>query len=320
SEIDALKFAGILTVILIHSLRAPWDPRISPAELWLGAVTRFAVPGFLFCSGFLYATADRIRAATVGRRIRRVLIPYGVASVAAQLWWLAHGQGRESATAVTELLLASSFGPYYYVFVHFGLVLIAPALARLPRTAIAVLAALLVASQGVFESSPDLLLPFFWHLRNPLLWWGYFLLGWLIRLHYETIQRWIGERRGLLVAGFAVAVAACTWFATSGDKDVTTRVAMWLEIHAVLGLLFAATCGLPRAPGPIRAIADATYAIYLFHLFFIYAVEDFMRPATNRFDGAFISAAWFGGLIGSLLLIRLARFALGSRSRDVIGA
>jgi peptidoglycan/LPS O-acetylase OafA/YrhL len=153
-----------------------------------------------------------------------------------------------------------------------------------------------------------------------LLWWGYFLLGWLIRLHYVPVRRWIAARRGTLVSAYAVALVAITWFATSGDQDVLTRAAMWLEIHAILGLLFVATCGLARLPGPIRVVADATYAIYLFHLFFIYAIEDFIQPAANKLDGAFVAATWFGGLIGALLLIRLARAVLGTRSRDVIGA
>ena len=56
-EIDALKVAGIVTVVLIHTMRAPWDPAVAPLEVWIGHATRFGVPAFLFASGFLYATA-----------------------------------------------------------------------------------------------------------------------------------------------------------------------------------------------------------------------------------------------------------------------
>ena len=92
-EIDSLKAAGILTIILIHSLRAPWDSRTPSNELLLGIVTRFAVPAFLLSSGFLYATTTRIAGVTVLRRLRRVLVPYLICSIAAQLWWQATGQG-----------------------------------------------------------------------------------------------------------------------------------------------------------------------------------------------------------------------------------
>ena len=57
--VDAIKVAGIVTIVLIHALRAPWDPGLSPLERWLGHVTRFGVPGFLLASGFLYAKAPK---------------------------------------------------------------------------------------------------------------------------------------------------------------------------------------------------------------------------------------------------------------------
>ena len=57
---------GILLVVLIHSLRPNWDPGISGAELWLGSITRFAVPGFFAASGYLYATDQPIAGAVVG--------------------------------------------------------------------------------------------------------------------------------------------------------------------------------------------------------------------------------------------------------------
>jgi peptidoglycan/LPS O-acetylase OafA/YrhL len=163
-------------------------------------------------------------------------------------------------------------------------------------------------------------MPIFWHVRDPLLWWGYFLLGWLLRLHHATIRRWIVERRGLLVAGLAAAVVACTWVATAEVRTVSVRTAMWLDIHAILAFLFVATCGRRRAPAPVRFLADATYAIYLLHLFFIYALQLFVRPVWNEFDPLVVGAYWSAGLLGSLAVITLARALLGARSRDVIGA
>ena len=62
-EIDALKVAGIVTVVLIHTIRAPWDPAVAPLELWIGHATRFGVPAFLFASGFLYATTSPVACA-----------------------------------------------------------------------------------------------------------------------------------------------------------------------------------------------------------------------------------------------------------------
>lgn len=320
AEIDALKVAGILAIILIHSLRAPWDPRISSTELWLGIITRFAVPGFLFCSGFLYATTKPIAAHTVLRRLRRVLIPYLICSIGAQIWWFATGQGHAFDAIIEEILLGSSFGPFYYVFVHFFLVLFSPLFALLPGTAVAGLTGLLLVCQGWLESSTTLLLSIFWHIRNPMLWWGYFLLGWTIRLHHDSIRHWIAARRGALMAILAAAVLVCTWFASSDERSEWVRAAMWLGIHAILAFIFVTTCGRRRVPTPVAALSDATFAIYLLHLFFVYAAERLLQPAINEFDPLVIAAYWSAGLLGSMGIIALVRMLFGSRSRDIIGA
>ena len=63
-EIDVLKAVAITTVVLIHGMRAPWDPGLSATEVWLGHLTRFAVPAFLtvatvltLWSGYVYFAA-----------------------------------------------------------------------------------------------------------------------------------------------------------------------------------------------------------------------------------------------------------------------
>ncbi len=319
-EIDSLKAAGILTVILIHSLRAPWDPRISSIELWLGIVTRFAVPGFLFCSGFLYSTTKRIAVPTVLRRLRRVLIPYLICSIGAQIWWFATGQGHAFDAIVKEILLGSSFGPFYYVFVHFFLVLFAPLFSLLPSAALAGLTTLMIVSQGWLETRAGFLMPVFWHIRDPLLWWGYFLLGWMIRLHHDTIRRWIGSHRGLLMIATGLAVLISTWFASAEVGGEWVRTAKWLNIHAILALIFVATCGRRSAPAPLAILADATFAIYLLHLFFVYAAERLVQPAVDEFDVLIVAGYWSAGLFGALGIVALARWLLGPRSRDIIGA
>jgi surface polysaccharide O-acyltransferase-like enzyme len=301
-------------------MRTHWDPRISSTELWLGSVTRFAVPGFLFCSGFLYATTTRVAGRTVLRRLRRVLIPYLICSIGAQIWWIATGQAHAFDTIVREMLFGASFGPYYYVFVHFFLVLASPVIALLPGPALAGLTVLFVASQGWLESSTTRPLSFFWYLRSPLVWWGYFLLGWMIRLHHDTVRRWITSRRGSFLAATTLAVLACTWFASSEGRSEWVRAAMWLDIHAILAFVFVATCGRRSAPAPVTVLSDATFAIYLLHLFFVYAAKRVVQPAVREFDAWVIVVYWSAGLLGSLAVIAGARSLLGPRSRDVIGA
>jgi surface polysaccharide O-acyltransferase-like enzyme len=320
SEIDVLKAVGILTVVLIHSLRNPWDPRISSAELWLQVVTRFAVPGFLLCSGFLYATTSPVSARVTLQRVRRVVLPYLVASFGAQLWWAATGPAHDLRTAASEIALASSFGPYYYVFVHFWLVLVTPLFAVAPRRVLAGLTAGLVASQAFFEARMELVIPFFWHIRNPLLWWAYFLVGWLLRLHYAAVRSFVVEHRAKLAVALALAWLAATWVGGGQPQTSFVRSAIWLDIYVTLGLIFVAACGRERVPGWMRSLSDATFAIYLLHLFFVYGAERIIRANSEAFSPPVIGLYWAAGVAGSLAVIWAARRLLGPRSRDVVGA
>ena len=200
-EIDAIKAAGIVTIVLIHALRSPWDAGVSELERWLGHVTRFGVPGFLFASGFLYAGAPA-DSVTTGRRLRRLLAPYLVASAVAQLWRARAGLPHEGGSLLADLLLASSLGPYYYVLVIALLVLLCPLIARLPLPVLHAATGALVASQWFVDAASVGMLPLYWHLRSPLLWWGYFALGWGSHIVWidpdndlVTVLRWIDRKQ-----------------------------------------------------------------------------------------------------------------------------
>lgn len=319
-EIDALKAFGIVTVVLIHGLRPPWDPSLSALESWLGHVTRFAVPAFLLASGFLYATGDPVSPAITLRRLRRVAIPYLFVSAAAQGWWLWRGVESPTGRLCTDLLFGASFGPFYYVFVIFGLILVTPLLARLPARSLAPLAVALIAVQWAVDVTGLFGLGFFWHIRNPLLWWSYFLTGWLLRQHYDAVRRWISSRRVALVTGLLVAVALLTAASGAGGPRLAIRTAAWLNIYAILSLILALFCGRERASVPLRVLSEATYAIYLCHLFFVYGAR-LIFPLRSEQAGLLpIAVPWAAGLLGSLALIALLRAVLGERSRDVIGA
>jgi surface polysaccharide O-acyltransferase-like enzyme len=320
-EVDALKAAGILTIVFIHSIRSPWDAGVSTLEVWLGHVTRFGVPAFLFASGYLYTTRRPVPAATTLARLRRILLPYLVASLAAQAWSRARGVPTETGSPALDLLLGASFGPFYYVFVITLLVLATPLLARLGTRIVAVLALVFVAAQWCVDAATLWLLPLFWHLRSPLLWWGYFLLGWLAGQHKARLEAWIAPRRGVLVAALLTAVLALA--ALSGLEGhaprLLVRTAAWLAVYAIGALLFAATLGRARSGAILRGLSDATYTIYLFHLFFVLEVKRLVPPPPGELAPLAALLPWAAGIAGPLLLIAGARALLGRRSRDWIG-
>jgi surface polysaccharide O-acyltransferase-like enzyme len=317
-EIDVLKVVAVTTVVLIHGLRPPWHPELSSTELWLGHLTRFAVPAFLFASGFLYATRERVAAATTLRRLRRIGLPYLLASLGAQLWWLALGRESPGGSLALDLVFGSSFGPYYYVFVAALLVALTPAIPRLPARVLPALVMVLVLAQWAVDAAVAWPLPFYWHLRNPLLWWAYFAAGWLLHLHYEEVASWVVAHRRPLVVGLAGAVALLTAASGLPGPLLGVRSAAWAEVWAVLALLFALACGGRRSPAALRWMSDATYGVYLLHLFFLYAVQLLFPPGTGL--AAAILLPWAAGLGGSLALIAVLQRLLGRRSRDWIGA
>ena len=321
-EIDALKAAGIVTVVLIHAMRSPWTPGVSPTELWLGHATRFGVPAFLFASGFLYARVGPVAAGTTARRLRRVLLPYLVASLLAQAWNGWFGIPSVGGSWWRDLLLGSSFGPFYYVFVATCLVVATPLFARLPTAALPAMTALFVLAQWCVDAALWLPLPLYWHLRNPLLWWAFFLVGWSVRLHAAAVWGFVAARRRALLGVLLLATVVST--VTSGLEGeiplLLVRSAAWLDVWAILGLIYVGTSHFERSPTALRALSDASYAIYLFHLFFVYAAQALVPPTPDELTPFALLLPWAAGLAGPLLIVRVARAAIGPRARDLTGA
>jgi surface polysaccharide O-acyltransferase-like enzyme len=317
--IDAIKVAGIVTIVLIHALPPPWDPSATPLERWLHQVTRFGVPGFLLASGFLYASGPADLAIT-RRRLRRILVPYLLASLLAQLWHAAHGVASPTGSLWKDLLFASSFGPYYYVFVIAGLVALTPAIARLPRPALLAATAALLAAQWCVEAAELWPQDFYWHLRNPLLWWAYFAVGWCLRGERARLHAWVAPRRAPLLATLTAAVATLTFLGGEGAGllRVAWRSASWLAVYAILAWVAVAAGYLGRSPRWLRALSDATYAVYLYHLFFLYAAQEAFG-AHPRGPGSVV-LPFAAGLLGSFAFVALGRRILGARARDWLGA
>jgi fucose 4-O-acetylase-like acetyltransferase len=321
-EIDALKAAGILTIVLIHAIRTPWNPEVSTLEIWIGHATRFGVPAFLCASGFLYATTAPVPLATTLARLRRILVPYAVASLGAQLFRSFRGEEPLSGAVWLDLLIGASFGPYYYVFVIAILVTVTPAFARLSRRAVAVATGVFLAAQWTVDVAPFGAMPLIWHIRSPLLWWAYFLLGWTVRLYAAPLAELVARHRAALAAGLIAAFALLTGASALGGRAplVVVRSAAWLDVYVILATIAVLSRGARRSPPWLRFLSDATYAVYLFHLFFLLPVQGALPPPGREAALAPIALPWLAGLLGSLALVVAARALLGRGSRNWVGA
>lgn len=321
-EIDALKAAGIVTIVLIHAIRTPWDPEVSTLEIWIGHATRFGVPAFLCASGYLYATREPVPLATTAARLRRILVPYLLASLLAQLFHAARGEAPITGSIGLDLLIGASFGPYYYVFVIAILVAATPLFARLSPRALSIATGLLLAAQWTVDVAPLGALPLTWHIRSPLLWWAYFLIGWTVRLRAAPLSAWVGRRRLPLAAGLLLAFAALTAASALGGRAplLLVRSAAWLDVYVILAAIAVWARGVRGSPPWLRFLSDATYAVYLFHLFFLLPVHDRLPAPSHAAALVPIALPWLAGLLGSLLWVVAARALLGRGSRDWVGA
>lgn len=309
---------GILAVVAIHCLRPFFHPEISRGEVWLAALLQFAVPGFFLASGLLSATREPVPWALTRARLLRLLVPYLIASAAAQAFRAYFG-GEPLATRsmLADFLLGSSFGPYYYVVHAVLFVLVTPGLARLGPRALAGVSLAALLAQWISWGVPDLR----WvAIHNPLHWFAFFLAGWWLRLAEPALGPALVTRRRLLVAGSAAGLALLSPHTLLGSPPVLAGSLQWWIVAFTLSLLFGSGFARQTRSRVVRFLSDASYTIYLAHLFFVLPVQRLRLPAPDVFDPVAIGAPFVAGLLGPLVLVVAARALLGARSRTWIGS
>ena len=311
-EVDWIKAVALVTVVFIHSLPPFFAQSVTPVELWLGELARFAVPGFLFASGFLYASAgSRSGVSTMGRRLKRLLVPYFLFSVLAQFHPV---EAPTDFSFVQNLLAGAALGEYYYIFVIFWMILAVPLFERIPRAAFPGLVLVALLLQWGMETGFLVTLTPFWSIRNPIRWVATFLMGWWVFENRASIQRAIAAHRaawlGSLLAIWG-AGAIGVWTVSPGLARATV---VWVEIYASLAILFVASVGTGSAPRVVRWLSDVSYSVYLSHLFFVDPVlQAIPRTGAGAWIALRLGAAWSAGLAGGAAVALGARFVLGER-------
>jgi membrane-bound acyltransferase YfiQ involved in biofilm formation len=164
-------------------------------------------------------------------------------------------------------------------------------------------------------------LDLFWGARSPHLWAAWFLLGWVAAARCAVVLAFVSRYRGRILASWALVLAVCVGLSYAGMlTGRSARAAeLTLMVANIVGL-FGVARGVERVPAPVSVLSDWTYALYLLHPFFVYAVLDILRPAVHLSPGWCVPFGWAIGLIGALTATALARLLLGEYSRDVVGA
>jgi peptidoglycan/LPS O-acetylase OafA/YrhL len=200
----------------------------------------FAVPAFLFATGFFVAYADRGKRGmswqVAGARLKNLLIPYAIWSLVILIGDYIKGDVYTPLEYVRRLLLGDAVSAYFYIFVLCQLYLLAPLLTPLARENSKKLlvgsAALLLGVIGIFywklyvelvggeSSAVDLavsLVPGRFFVR----WLFFYALGMVSGFHLEALKRWLARVKWTLliiaILSFPLAVIETEWiFQTTG--------------------------------------------------------------------------------------------------------
>lgn len=312
--IDWLRCAAIVAVVCHHS--GPSAMHSETERFIRSVLVMFDVPVFLFASGFLYFRPEPIGLAEVGRRLERVLIPYLVASCG--VWALDLHPQTGLVDMAFRLLTGGALGIYYYVFlIAISIPLIWP-LSRMRRRHVLVLAACAHLYPMVAKVVPVLgiKLGMFGGLRNPLNYgWAYFLTGWVVAAWLPEIRRLRDEHRRLLWIVGLTGIAL--WFINGSRWLGVPILTNGRAVYSLSVVLVAALAvGGRAAPRAVLFVSQASYTIYLYHLFVV-------GPLRFVLGGWpwWITVPLFTsiGVAAPLALAWLARRVLGERARRWFG-
>ena len=265
----------------------------------------FAVPAFLFATGFFVAYAHRGKGPMawklVGNRLKALLIPYLIWSIVIFLGDYAQGRTYPPLEYARRLLVGEAVPAYYYVIVLCQLYIVSPLLVPLARRhgrwLLLAAAAILLAVIGLF----------YWKLgavmtgresttveailtltpNQSLARWLFFFVGGLVAgYNLGPLKTWLVRHRWLLLAvavlSLPLAVWETEWIFRITDMDwragIFTLTGSLFAVSAILA--FLSFEGMPpTCAKALSALGSATFGIYLLHT----TVLEVTARATQRY-------------------------------------
>ncbi|MEO7438619.1 MAG: acyltransferase, partial [Candidatus Binatia bacterium] len=315
--VDYIKSVAILAVLVQHAVPSFLDQPFTPELATIYGSVCFHVPAFLFLAGFLTRAEATVTWRDVGARLQRIVPPYLVATAFAVACGFVAPLGLRRLIFVT--VMGAALGHYYFVPVLIFCLLLLPAFSRMSTPAlIGGTLLILVAAQYMWLSLEwRLAHEIFWQIRNPILQFhlGFFLLGMIAARLRPTLERLATRHRFAILGTAAVSVPLFVGFGSVNEVifQPTTHAAYTL---LVMGLIASAVTREP-APTWIRFLSEATFTIYLYHLFAYKAVGSLMPSDTPLILR--VAVLMSAGLAFSTLIALLGRRALGARSRLLLG-
>jgi len=143
----------------------------------------------------------------------------------------------------------------------------------------------------------------------------YYLAGWLASLYRKPLANVCRQHRSRLLTVGGVLAVGLLAIAPLGEMPAASALAGFGFTLVGTAVLALATTSIAQAAPIVRWLSDATYTIYLFHLFFVEEVLRTLPPSAVR-----DIAATCAGFLGPSLIIFGMRYLFGERSRTWVGA
>ena len=335
--IQSLRACAAILVLISHALLYPLaEQSLAYGRLgWLGVILFFVVSGFIMVA---VTGQGRFEAGSfIRRRVLRVVPLYWAFTfMAALLALVLPDIFKTTVFDGQQLLLSLAFIPFYnpashglhplyklgwtlnyemFFYVSFALLAVLNARQRVLVLTIAYAALSLVG----LVLHPESAIPAFYTSYMPLA----FVAGaWLGLAHIEG--RLLRMPRAMIVPLVAIGLAGLVegfWV----DRGIMEDVTAFLGFLAFSGAAIALFVGLEdRLPHPrlLERLGDASYSIYLVHIFAVAAVAGVLLKLLEPGNGLVVSGAIALAIAGGLglgwmvytvvekpLLVRLRRFA-----------
>jgi peptidoglycan/LPS O-acetylase OafA/YrhL len=337
-EIDLVKAACILGVVCIHSISRRMFT-LDPVGFFLSDWTRFAVPGFIFAAGFLFkkGPVDIKRLAT--RLLTRIIPPYVVCSLIIVFLGLAERGGRPvlvtRTTILGDLLLGNTIGIYYFVFVIIYLYAFSFVLRLLSARTILALWVCTIVLTIVFYLNPFIWVPtslkpvlprgtfelFFIVMRHPCVHVFFYMSGWAANLYYPRIRPFLAKCFTPFLSIAILADIVVLYFIYQPKLDYSPKQLM-IQVHVILTISSLLLLGIRKKffISAVEYLSRNSYGIFLVHFPFVRYVQRLFPEATARFSFSYSTLVWLGGIVGSIVVIEIAKIVLRKYSPYVVGA